>query len=537
MDQVPERHAGGHPGVRWRGIVFISGLYTLAWGLLLSASGRYWDDWAALDLGAAASSAWSKQQGLFWQLDLLELLSALPGTERVGHLLVFFAYLACALILYALLGRVEGLSRQARVLLPALFAVFPVNAARYALVTLMYAVSLLVFMVGWWLLAADMKAPSATRRVAAAALLLFSLLSTGSLMVFIAVIPMYLAWEYVSAAEGRPEPRAMLARYGFLIVLPIAALLVRSITLQPTGIYASYNSLSLSGALEAVDKLPKAFEASIVEPIIHAFESSFPLIVLGGLACYSVVLLLFATTGEDSRTSWIEPLVMLGSGVVVFVLAVFPYLAVDKMPLLDGWESRHQLLVPFAGALLAYALVSLIVRLLALEQRASALVMSLLLSAFVFANIFVSFDFQAEWYKQVSLMQRMAESEEMERGRHFIFTDLAADLNAAKPEYTAYEYNGMMRMAMGDATRFGVDTNGTEFFDPLLMREHQQYNCWEYEPTPVRYGVTITRGEQDVTRARAVLGLMRREIFAPDEFRERVADVVRIEVERLPDAE
>ncbi|MGB4441051.1 MAG: hypothetical protein WBJ62_02375 [Coriobacteriia bacterium] len=536
MTELGDTATSRSGGMR-REAAFIAAVYTISWGLLLSASGRYWDDWAALDLGAAASSAWSRQQGLFWQLDLLELLSALPGTERIGHILVFFAYLACALILHALLGRVGGLSRQARVLLPALFAVFPVNASRYALATLMYAVSLLVFMVGWWMIAVDVKAPSITRRVAAAALLLFSLLSMGSLMVFIAVIPMYLAWVYVRAREGHPELRTMLMRYGFLIGLPIVALFVRSMALQPSGIYANYNSLSLGGAMRAAGMLPTAFQTSILEPVVRAFGSNLLLVVLGGLACYSVALLLLATTGEGSKTSWIEPVAMLGSGIVVFVLAAFPYLAVDKMPMLGGWESRHQILVPFAGALVVYAGVSLVVRLLALEERAAVLITSLLLSAFVFANLFASFDLQAEWYKQVSLMQRMAESEEMERGRHFIFTDLAADLNAAKPEYTAYEYNGMMRMAMGDATRFGVDANGIAFFDPLLMRQHQQYNCWEYEPTPVRYGVTITHGEQDVTRTRAVLGLMWREVFAPDEFRERVADVVRIEVERLPDAE
>jgi len=65
MTELGDTATSRSGGMR-REAAFIAAVYTISWGLLLSASGRYWDDWAALDLGAAASSAWSKQQGLFW---------------------------------------------------------------------------------------------------------------------------------------------------------------------------------------------------------------------------------------------------------------------------------------------------------------------------------------------------------------------------------------------------------------------------------------------------------------------------------------
>ncbi len=510
----------------------MAAVYTAAWGLLLSASGRYWDDWAALDLSSRAVAEWSRQQGLFWQLDLLRVLSSLPGTERIGHALVFVAYLACVIVLYFLLRRLP-VSSGMRVLVPVLFAVFPVNAARYALVDLMYAISLVVFMLAWWLVAVDQDRPAIWREALAAVLFLFSMLSTGSLLMFFIVVPAYVLLQRFWA--GRAEGATSLARNAYLILLPVVAWFVRSIALRPTGLYASYNSVTSAGLFSALVNLPLAFRTSVLEPAVGAFRPSM-LFAAAVLAIALAGFLLLRRLDLSFDAPMRHLLALAGAGLILFAVGVFPYLAVGKLPQGAGWESRHQLLVPFGAAVLVYAGIVLAARVLRLRPTVTLLALCLVAGLFVAGDLRTSLEYQVDWYKQVSLMQRMAESAEMERGRHFIFTDRAADLNAAKPEYAAYEYNGMMRMALGDATRFGVDVRRIEFFDPLLMREHQQYNCWEYEPTSVRYGVTITRGELDATRPWVVAGLMWQEVFAPDEFRERVADVVRIEVERLPNA-
>ena len=528
--------SGASRRLRWfdRETLSIVGLYTAAWCLLLSASGRYWDDWAALDISAETAVEWSRMQGQFWQWHFLRLLSALPGTERIGHLLVFASYLLCALICHRLVRRIPGTTALARVSIPVLFAVFPVNAARYALIDLMYALSLAVFMIGWWLIAVDLDRPRLWRRVLASVVLLFSMLSTGSLVMFALVIPAYVAW--VKAADWRSAGarRPLVQRYCFLLGLPVVAWLIRSVALQPSGLYEGYNQVTLAGVRQALVDLPAAFIASIVQPVVSAFSSHLLAVLLGGLALYAIALVGRTASREDATPSWAKPISLLGAGAVVFALGVIPYMAVGKLPQSLGWESRHQLLVPFGAAMIVYAAIVLGARALRLESRVALLVLCVLVSAFVLADLRSSLAYQADWYKQVSLMQRMGQSADIRRGSYFVFSDEASELNAALPTYPAYAYNGMLRKVFGDTTRFGVDESGTAVFDPLVMREYEQYNCWEYQPTDERYAVTITRGERDVTKPRVVLGLMWREILRPDEYRDLVTDIARIESQPLP---
>lgn len=509
--------------------IFVTSIYSAAWGLILLGSGRYWDDWAALDLSWQATLRWAHQIGHFWQMQFLYLLSALPATERIGHLLVFASYLVCAFIAHRLLAYAPRTTGVTRVIVPALFAVFPVNAARYALMNLIFAISLAIFMVGWWLIAVDLSRPRVVRRIAAAGLFLFALVSTGSFLMFVTVVPLYVAWvrfPQLRVASGR---RTFLIRYGFLFMLPAVAWAVRAVALRPSGLYDGYNELGLRGALGAVSMLPSAFRESVLDPVLSAFASNILIVLLLAAALYVVLHRSLVLADSELAHSWWEHFAFVGAGVTVVILGVFPYLAVGKLPQSSDWASRHQLLVPFGAAILVYALVALAVRAFGLRSSSVLLVSCVLLGAFIVADVRTSLAYQVDWYKQVSLMQRMGESDAMRRGTHFIFSDETKDLNAAGRTYRPYEYTGMMRKVFGSATRFGVDELGAGAFDPMVLREHKQYNVWEYEPTTERVAVTIRLGSVDVRDVRVLLGLMWRETFQPRDFRRAVTDVVRIE--------
>ena len=504
---------------------FITGVYTAGWGLLLLATGRYWDDWAALDLSAKATAEWSRQQGLFWQLDLLGVLSALPGTERIGHIMTFFAFLACALILHRLLRAVPTVSVRARVMIPAIFAVFPVNSARFALVTLMYAISLAVFMIAWWIIAVDLSRPTLWRKAVAGGLLIFAMLSTASLLVFSMVIPAYVLWARWADLRIPGGRRSLAVGYGFLLALPVVAWVVRSMALQPSGLYVGYNELKLSGALQALGTVPGAFMASLVNPMAVAFSSGVWISLVGALVLYGLIFRRF-TVADVPFTHWSRDLQLLGVGFAVFILAVFPYLAVGKVPQANYWDSRHQLLVPFGAALLLYAAVALLVRALRLEPRVAALALCVLLSGFAVGDLQMSLDYQGDWYKQVSLLRRMAESEDLQAASMAVFLDRAPWPRG----YSFYEYNGMMHRAFGDATRLGIaDYHLHLLRDIKALRSFEQYNFWQYRETPNRVRVTITPGLRDVRKPGVVLGLMWRETLVPELFDKAVLDVVRIE--------
>jgi len=509
--------------------VAVSLIYAAAWGLMLFSSGRYWDDWVVLDLSRAASSALSRQLGGFWQLDFMGLLSSLPGTERVGHILVFLLYLTCALVLHRLVAEIPGSDSWMRVTVPALFAVFPVNGARFAHADTPYAISLAAFMIAWLLVVVDLSRPAVWRRAVAFALFLLSMLSTASLMVFIFMVPLHLLWIRSSQLLNRDSRTRLVARYWPLLALPLVALGLRSAFLRPSGLYAGYNELGLSGALRGVLMLPVALKASLVLPAYDAFSADVLQIVGLAVALFLGLRVVLADANKSlGAGSWNAAALVL-AGAVAFASGVFPYTAVGKLPQSVGWESRHQMLVPLGAALLLIGLIRLVRRALRFGFAVELVVVCALLSAYALADVKTSLAYQRDWYKQVSLMRHMESSSDMRRGGHFVFTDEAASLNAVPRTYRAYEYNGMMRRVFGDATRFGVDMSEIGSYDPIAMKKHHQYNSWEYEPDSARYLVTVTPGTRNVLKLGVLLDLWCKESFRPQRFKQDVEDVVEID--------
>lgn len=505
-------------------------MYTAAWGLLLGASGRYWDDWCVLNAAKPAIDAWSQQEGLFWQLRFFGVLSALPGTERIGHVLVFASYLFGALAVHRLMREIPGSTIASRVMVPAIFAVFPVNDARYALVDLSYALSLAIFTAAWWMIVADIERPRLVRRVAAGGLFLFSMLSTNSLLVFFGLVPLYLLWIHRPGSAGGASRWELVRRYAFLIALPIVAWIVRSAYLQPSGLYANYNELRGQGDLYAVGR---AFGNSVWSPALAAFPGDLALVLVFGIVLFAVLAWVFkAVIGAENHDCQ-ATVVMLFAGVVTFVAGVYPYLAVGKMPESASWASRHQLLVPFGAALIVVACVQLIGRVLHAGSTVQLLALCVLVSAFVFSDVNVSLRYQRDWYKQVALMSQMGRNPDVRRGSYFVLVDKTKRLNERERRYVAYELNGMMRHVFGDATRFGVDeaASASESEGGLgleMMVKHQQYNCWQYKPTKQRYSVIVDSGSTDVLSRTELLRLMWQEVFAPAAFSKAVGGIVTI---------
>lgn len=535
-----DRHAA-------RESLLIAVVYSAAWGFMLLASGRYWDDWAALDLSARAVAEWSTQQGLFWQLDLLRFLSILPGTDRLGHILTFVAFLVSALALHRVLLEAPAVSRQARVTIPLLVAVFPVNGARFAHVTLMYAVSLAIFMVAWWMFAVESNRPSLWRWLVASGLLVFAMLSTGSLLMFSVVIPVYVVWVRWPGIRTPNGAISLAIRCAGLLALPVIAWLIRGRELQPSGLYAEYNELTWVSAREAVSALPGAFRASFADAVISSISPWAWIAVL--LAPLIYLLMRQVVRNDDRGMSLQEGLATLAAGFVLFMVAVFPYLAVGKMPQAIGWESRHQLLVPFGAALIIYGVTILVGRAVRMKTGAVTLAVCVLLGVFIASDIRTSLVYQGDWYKQVALMEWMKTDAVFESGRFFVFADQAADINAPvgviaryAPDGTRepvdsahravafYEYNGMMRHVFGDATRLGIGEDSLRILARLdRYQPFEQYNFWQHERGADAIEVTVGPGERDLRRPGVVIDLMWQEIMAPREFQRSVREAVVVE--------
>jgi hypothetical protein len=213
---------------------------------------------------------------------------------------------------------------------------------------------------------------------------------------------------------------------------------------------------------------------------------------------------------------------------------VFPYLAVGKLPQavgLDWWDSRHQVLVPLGAALMLYGGVMLLGRVLRLEQSVTLATLVLLIAAFMVFDVRTSLAYQADWYKQVSLMKHMETSRDIRSGNYIVVRDEAVGLNVAGRRYLPYELSGMMFKVFGDASRFGVDEAIMPIyaFQLTAYGTNEQYHWSQYRPPARAFLVRVTPGAVDLSSEWTLLGLMWRERLLPQEFDRLVRGVVAVE--------
>jgi len=515
--------------LRWlaRDFTIISLVYTAAWGLLLINGGRYWDDWCMVEMSFPTARLMGSMIGQVWQPLYWMMLSWVPGANYIAHWLIFACYLASALLLNRILRATPGIDRSARVLIPCLFAVFPVNGARFALVNFQYAISVAAFYFATYLIVRDFDEPRLRNLIASGLLYFGALITTNSLMAYLALVPLYICTVRWRDLRSWKTVEPLLSRYGFVLAMPFAAYIVRSTLLQPWGLYANYNEVGQGGFSAAWQMVGDTAATSFTEPLLSAGA-------IGLAVAIPVFALLYLT-----RFRFVAPvhvsLFTLGFGLTAFVLGVYPYLAVGKIPQavgIEGWDSRHQLLVPLGAALVLYSVIGLIGRIPHAGRIVALGLVSVVLGACIVTDVTMSLAYQADWYKQISLMKRISRTPVLRTENVFAFDDKTLVYNANARKYQFYEYTGMMYEVFGDAKRFGTEAGLVPAWGRLIeqYRPYKQYHYWDTAPPYRSASLTVKPGTQDVTDPRVVGKLLWLQLFAPKEFDRRVLNVVTLEV-------
>ena len=499
--------------------------YALAWAAMLVNRGLYWDDWSLAGQSSASIVQAFRELGMPWLGILQAAILAMPSPGLVGHAVVFGTYLLSALILHAILCRTPGLSRLDALVAALTFAVLPVNYARIALIDLPYGLSLLAFLAATWLLIEYLDRGGLGRRIGALALYLLSF-STASLLILYAV-PMALA-AVIVWRSGKVSLRAFIPRHADFIAIPVVFWLLKSAFFAPTGAYEGYNALTLRGLSRVPRELLPIPAQTLGEPLVRA-------IAVGGLLGVAVgvvvAIWLFrrsrvVETGDFIAAPWLALI-----GVALLALGVVGYLAVDRIPTIWDWSSRHQLLVPLGAGLLA-ASAARGLRSRHLVARAVGLSVGLLIGISMVADARTLVAYQADWFKQVALMQAAKSDPAIQAARHIRVTDAATGLNTLRRTYRFYEYNAIFAEALGDTTRLvapaGRDPAAK---DVATFIPRPAYHMGQYVPSPIDLDLAISmpRGKPGGLE---VLRLVVLEAFDPLAFESEVSDL--IEVDTVP---
>lgn len=513
-------------------------LTLLAWGAALLAPGaKYWDDWAVANTDTLR---FARELGLPWIGYVLVALFALgPWAFKV---LAIVSTFVVGLATYGISGRGLGLTARERWLLAALVVALPLYSTRVLAILSTYSWSLALFFCAWYLLVRRSPQTPGRGRYVLAAVLFFVSYTTASLLPFTALPVAHLA--YLAVRRDVSLWRGILGfigRYWYLCAAPIVFWVVRSLFLQPYGLYATYNQIgSADGQLSLTTLSAVGMIVAIVliclvflywlratwprDPAIRGALSlavltvatlvfglylnatrvssnplarAVPLVLLACALVVAAVVIVQMVRIRRGRTLLVsrdrELTPILAVGLAALGLAMLPYLLVGKLPSFVGFETRHQLLMPFGVAIIIVATVR------GAGTIMSATVTKVLAVALVAAmtalSAVVSLSLVADAHKQEQVIRALAAEPLVRDASTVVFADNASALGFEGRGYDFYEFNGWMKTAFGDEKRLGLSTAGVADFldgnyEPLYYAA-SRYGFGDYVPTTEGVLVTI----------------------------------------------
>lgn len=499
--------------------------YSMAFGLIVLNNGIFFDDWCLYHVDKASIMRMFLQTGQPWKgayhIAILSLNNIL-----ICRAVNFFCYLGAAFFLYGALKGIRAIPRGERLLVGLFFALFPVNFTRITLITTPSSIAYLLFFGGLFLLSHYFSERKPFVRIAAL-LLFFISFTLQSLLVFYGVVILFLAYEERSNIKTVNGFLFFPIRYLDFFVAPIIFWVIKSIFFKPYGLYEGYNKVSLSNLFGAICKLNGAFDASFIAPLRETFQSLSPIyftIMIFAVVVSMVACKAYVPKQDDVKA---RDFVLLFLGFFVFVLGVYPYLAVGKMPSGHDWFSRYQILVPLGAGFIIVYFVRII-----FSNKGRAFAYSLLLMLFMGANFLGYLDYQKDWFKQLSLVENFKNSEILKNNASFLFNDKTSALNARNRTYRFYEYTGLMRLAFGNERRFGTVNRSDFDGDAEKYCKFGEYNCREYGMQKPQYEVIVDKGPFKLGYANALKLLWLKLIRSP-KFKTKIIDILKFEYVKI----
>lgn len=404
--------AGVSPdGVPWLRLLIP---YLLAMSLsVFFLNAVYWDDWELFNTDDSVILEIFRQAGVIgnWVGYLhVAMLKIGPPLYRITVLV--FGYL-CGVLLWKLLGTIKGLVDEEKFWIAALFLVLPLNPARFALINALTFLCLFSFFLAWYVFVARR---GMIFRGISLALFLFSF-NLNSLLVFYFLPLAHSVWLY---AEPRWESVLRWCRKNALFICaPVFFFWFQKHFFVPYGMSENYNTISF-GLIERV-LLPLPVMAIVFYGVNRW---------MGGWKTNRWMLFVFV----GAFATW---------------LAIFPYEAVGKSPSFNDWASRFQVLMPLGVALLLTGIGLLLGNL----RRFCGMAMIVSIACCIYFMGALTVD----WWKQQEVIKLLAQSPEVKSARTIVFVDEAKEFNAFGRKYRFYEYNGWLRLAFGEETRFAVN--------------------------------------------------------------------------------
>lgn len=415
----------------------------LTHGLLIFNDGIYWDDWFVLDL---AKKGWPQLYDGFdmWGLAphaYLHWAMHLISEDFTSHfvtpykLVVFLITLLTTLLVFTLCKTSKALPRFESLWIALLFVAFnPVKIWAASICTVYHALAIFLFLLAALIVTSNSSSLSLhSNQKHLRWFLRFSSLLTFylsfhlmSLLVFYFGFLGY--WIFLENHMSIGDHNTAKRIFHFLksrmdyVLLPFLFWGVKILYFSPDADHSYYNQFTLEPLL-----ISKTFLEHIFYIFFQEYNNALISVVNNPVSYLLVVFCLFSFIGKKFQESEAAHKILSTRslfcyGVVLFALAIFPYVIVGKSPLVEsGYYSRHTLLTPLPVAIMSVALSRAVSKYWGLKARVS--VLAILLSGFIISTNANYLLWQARWIKNRSVMHNLSKEEVARRYSKYIVVD------------------------------------------------------------------------------------------------------------------
>lgn len=521
----------------------LSVTFFITYSITLFNNGVYWDGWTVWNVSDEALRNQYYENGNLSFYYIIKYIYGVSTSPSFVRFIIFLSYYLTTIIIFSLLKYFNFIERKMRILISLSYFLFPVNAAKITIPSTPYAVSVFLFFLGFYFLYLYLTKNKIYYRIILNILFLISFFP-NSLLVFYALPLMFFIYHQYSQKSSIKFILRKSVRHFDLFVLPIFFWILKSLYFRPSGLFEDYNSITLKRIMLSPFTYIQSLFYSVLDPINLSIDTILSMLIYVMLIVVLIYTILkrmdpkriyHADHNENDKHTF--RLFILGFFILFF--GVFAYHAVGQQPRLNGWAHRHQLLVPLGASFIVfYGLKFLFIR-LNIPRRIENFVFSLLLAGFVVTNLNTFIEYQRDWFKQLSLIEHFKNSDIIKNNTTFMFINNTNNLDVnhskGKRVYRFFEYTGLMKYAFGTETRFGVDIeryNAVGIDKYRILSKYPYNSMSNYSFKEFDYNVIIENGEFYL-KSRSVLKLLAKKILQPDEFKNRIADIIQLRFEKV----
>ena len=493
---------------------------------ILFSTGVFWDDWVMYNNNPTVITSMYDQSGFpFSAIQHNYLLSTNYPFLSYKLIIIVFFLLSLFMLYKILIYTLKDKNLTYLILL--VYITIPLNSAKLSLINTLALQYIFLFYLAFYFLILFLSTKNIYYRILAIIFFIPSF-TLNSLFVYYIIVPFFILWKIHLEIKSIKDFFKKIIEYIDFILLPIILWVVKGLFFSGHGDYANYNKISFH-------KLSNAFTKTI-ESIITIFQQLIHKILSLPLEIYIVTILVsllvvYSLKKISTPKFKIKDFfIFFFIGISLVYFSLFPYLAVGGIVDFNDWSSRNHIV-----SILGFSILFISFILLIPNIKFKLFLASNIILIFLVLNLQNTYQFQRDWYKQLSIIENFKHNEVIKNHTSFLVIDNIEEWNVNNRRIRFYEYSGIFKEAFGDEKRFAlpIDSYRVKYYKKrkLDIFFKKKFKLSEYTYKETEYYIILNKAK-DINLV-SILKLKYNEIFDYKQFLKDVEKYITIDTKKL----